>query len=97
MKYLAKGRRGWKQAVRFVASTAVGQAIDSVVFIVIGYLGQIPTRQLLPVTATMYTAKITWEFLALPISVRLSNWIKEAEGIDHIDLPESTKYNPFAH
>ena len=97
MKYLANGKRGWKQAGRFVASTATGQGVDSVVFVAIGYIGQIPAAQLIPVTATVYVVKIAWEFIALPLSVRLSNYIKDAEGVDHIDLPKYTKYNPFVH
>lgn len=96
MKYLAGGRRGWKQALRFVASTAAGQAVDSVIFMAIGYTGQVPADQLIPIGATMYAVKIAWEFLALPISMRLANWMKEAEGIDFIDRPEFTKYSPFA-
>src|SRR5437667_4095156 len=32
MKYWAKGERGWRQAWRFVASTIVGEGVDSVVF-----------------------------------------------------------------
>ncbi len=96
MKYWAHGARGIQQSWRFVASTIVGEALDSVVFMFVGFLGVIPTDDLLRTIATIWVAKVIYEIVALPATTYLANWVKRIEGIDHIDTPQATTYNPFA-
>jgi uncharacterized integral membrane protein (TIGR00697 family) len=95
MKYAANGRRGLAQGWRFVASTIVGEAVDSVVFMMIAFWGRIPTSDLLHTLLTLYVVKVGYEIVALPFSTRLSNWLKRVEGVDHIDTPATTSYSPF--
>lgn len=95
MKYFQNGKRGLIQGWRFVASTMVGEAVDSVIFMSVGFLGNIPTPDLIKTIGTIYVFKVLYEIVMLPISVKLSNWVKSIEGVDKIDRPEATRYNPF--
>ncbi len=96
MKYLEKGKRGVKQGWRFAASTAVGEGIDSVIFMSIAFFGVLSAGELARTTITLYLVKVAYEIVVLPFSIRLSNWIKKVEGVDKIDRPEEVSYNPFS-
>lgn len=96
MKYFEKGKRGLAQGWRFVASTVVGEAVDSMVFMTIAFAGQIPPMDLMKTMLTLYVVKVVYEIVALPLSVPFSNWVKKREGLDQIDYPEKTNYNPFS-
>lgn len=95
MKFLQCGERGLKQGWRFVASTIVGEAVDSIVFMTLAFSGTIGTGDLIRTMVTLYLCKVIYEIVALPISTRFANWVKKVEGVDHIDTPETTNYNPF--
>lgn len=96
MKYNQHGARGFSQGCRFVASTVVGEAVDSSVFFSVAFYGVVATPHLLGMLITIYFAKVLYEILALPISMRIANWIKECEHSDNIDDPQTTDYNPFS-
>jgi uncharacterized integral membrane protein (TIGR00697 family) len=96
MKYRHTGQRGMKQGWRFVVSTIVGEAIDSFVFMSVGFLGVLATTDVITTMISIYVAKVLYEIVSLPVSVKLANWIKLVEGVDKIDYPEQTNYNPFA-
>jgi queuosine precursor transporter len=96
MKYKEEGKRGWKQGWRFVASTAVGEGVDSILVMILAFGGLLATRDLLTTMVTLYLVKVAYEIIALPISIPLSNLIKRVENIDKIDTPQNTNYNPFA-
>ncbi|HKX31220.1 MAG TPA: queuosine precursor transporter [Blastocatellia bacterium] len=95
MKYWDRGKRGIKQAWRFIASTIVGEGIDSVVFMVIAFTGKLTVSEMITTGGTLYLFKVLYEIIATPISVRFAEWVKRIEGVDHIDYPEYTDYNPF--
>ena len=95
MKYLEKGERGLKQAWRFIASTIVGEAVDSIVFFGVAFAGVLAFPDLWKVAASAYVVKVIIEVIMTPVSTRFSNWVKKVEGIDHIDTPKDTSYNPF--
>ena len=92
MKYRARGEKGFSQAKRFVMSTLVGEALDSVIFMSVAFGGIFPTNDLIKTAVTIYVFKVVYEVLALPISMRAAEWVKEKEGIDKIDNPETTNY-----
>jgi hypothetical protein len=96
MKYWAKGERGVKQGWRFVASTIVGEAIDTGVVMTIAFAGVMDTKNFVKTTLILYAVKVVYEIVALPLSVPFSNWVKRLEHIDKIDDPDKTNYNPFA-
>lgn len=95
MKYSQAGAKGARQAWRFVASTIAGEAVDSIVFLSIGFWGTIPPADLIATMLTIYCVKVTYEVLALPLSTRLANWLKTVECVDVTDTPADTNYNPF--
>ena len=96
MKYIAQGKRGFSQAWRFIASTIVGEAVDSSVFIVVAFAGIFSGKELFMSALGIYIFKVIYEIVVTPITVRFANWVKKIEGVDHIDIPDSTNYNPLA-
>ena len=96
MKYRQNGRRGMSQVSRFVWSTVVGEGFDSIIFMGVGFLGVIPLPSLITTILTIWTVKVLYEIVVLPITIRISNWVKDIEFVDVIDDPATTNYNPFA-
>jgi hypothetical protein len=96
MKYSVRGKRGLSEGWRFVASTIVGEGVDSVVFMTIAFYGVLPTPILVNGIISIYLLKVAYEIIATPFSTRFANWLKKAEGMDHLDAPQTTNYNPFA-
>ena len=84
---------GKNMPARFVASTVVGQAVDTVVFVMIAFLGVLPTAALPGIIVSGWVFKVGWEILALPISLSFAKWLKRAEGVDVYDT--DTDFNPF--
>jgi len=95
MKYWASGSRGWRLSWRFVASTIVGEGVDTIVFMTIAFTGVFSPTDFARTAFSLYVFKVLYEVAALPVSTRFANWVKRYEGLDHIDTPERTNYNPF--
>jgi uncharacterized integral membrane protein (TIGR00697 family) len=95
MKFAQRAKLGLAQSWRFLASTLVGEAVDSVVFMLVGFAGVLPLREVLATALTIYCVKVAVELVALPGSTRLANWLKRAEAFDKVDDPVATRYNPF--
>lgn len=87
--------RGKAMSLRFVGSTVVGQAVDTTVFVVIAYWATPGngTRQILGIILTGWVFKVAWEVVALPLTLRIVNYLKKAENEDHFDI--NTNFNPF--
>lgn len=66
------------------------------VFMTVAFAGVMATPKLLKVVFTIWTIKVLYEIFALPLSMRFTNWVKRIEGLDVIDEPATTNYNPFA-
>jgi uncharacterized integral membrane protein (TIGR00697 family) len=96
MKFLHDGKKGFKQAWRFVASTIAGELVDSIVFMSIAFIGVLSTKNIITTIITIWIAKVLYEIIALPISTRFANYVKKVDGVDEIDYPDHTNYNPFA-
>ena len=90
MKVSQKGRH---MAVRFVASTIGGQAIDTAVFVVLAFGGTMASADLGFVFLSGWAVKVAWEVIALPITVPVVRWIKRIEKEDVYD--KKTNFNPF--
>ncbi|HEY9676851.1 MAG TPA: queuosine precursor transporter [Drouetiella sp.] len=95
MKFAQKGRRGIHQAMRFMASTALGELVDTVIFFPLAFLGTVPTMDLLYTMLCIYIAKLVYELLSLPVSTRVANYVKRIEGLDVIDDPQTTDYKIY--
>jgi uncharacterized integral membrane protein (TIGR00697 family) len=90
LKILTRGRWLW---TRTVGSTIVGQAVDTVLVILIAFYGRIPTARLPAVMLTGYLLKVGYEALATPVTYLVINFLKRAEKADAYDAHIS--FNPF--
>ena len=86
--------RGAAMPVRFVASTVVGQLVDTAVFVLIAFTGTMPRAALFTITLSAWAVKVGWEVIALPLTVPIVKALKRAENEDHFDI--DTNFNPFA-
>ncbi len=90
MKVATEGRWLW---TRTIGSTLVGQALDTVLFVVIAFVGVLPGSLLPTLLISNYLFKCGVEILFTPITYRVTHWLKHQEQEDHYD--RDTDFNPF--
>ena len=90
MKILTKGRWLWS---RTIASTLVGEGLDTLLFVFIAFFGVLEGDLLLAVLVSNYVFKCGLEIAITPATYRVVNGLKRAEGEDHYDY--DTNFNPF--
>lgn len=91
MKVLTKGRWLWS---RTIASTLVGEGVDSLIFILVATLaGVFPWELFGTLTLTNYIFKVGVEVIMTPLTYQIVNWLKRAENEDYYDI--HTRFNPF--
>jgi hypothetical protein len=90
MKILTGGRYLW---MRTVGSTVVGQAVDSVVVMTIGFGFTQSWSTILKLAISAYLGKVAYEALMTPITYAVVGWLKRREGVDTFDY--STEFSPF--
>jgi queuosine precursor transporter len=92
MKVLTNGRNLW---ARTIASTLVGQLVDTIMFVVVASaFGVFPWSLFLTLTVTNYVFKCGVESLMTPVTYIVVNFLKRAEDEDYYD--RDTNFNPFA-
>jgi hypothetical protein len=91
MKILTGGRLLW---ARTIASTIVGEGIDSVIFYPVAFYGTWSNELLLEVLVGNYLVKVAWEAVNTPLTYRVVNFLKRAEGEDYFD--RGTNFTPFS-
>lgn len=90
MKLLTGGRHLW---TRTIGSTVVGQAVDSLIFYPLAFLGVWETHLVVAVMLSNYLMKVGWEALLTPVTYRIVGFMKRHEGIDVYDI--GTDFTPF--
>lgn len=90
MKVATKGRFLW---ARTIGSTLVGQGLDSLVFMLIAFIGIIPANALANAIITQWLVKSAYEAIFTPMTYRIVAFLKRREGIDVYD--HNTRFNPF--
>ena len=90
MKIATKGR--WLGA-RTIGSTLVGEGLDSLVFITIAFIGEIPMPQLASAIVLQWLVKSAYEAAVTPLTYVVIHFLKREEGIDVYD--HSTRFNPL--
>ncbi|MGE0083576.1 MAG: queuosine precursor transporter [Desulfococcaceae bacterium] len=90
MKIATRGRWLW---ARTIASTIVGQGLDSLVFITLAFAGTIPPAGLVQAIVTQWLVKSAYEALATPLTYKVVNFLKSKEEMDAYD--HETRFNPF--
>jgi uncharacterized integral membrane protein (TIGR00697 family) len=91
-----KAMGGRRMGLRFVASTVVGQGLDSLIFYPIAFYGLEgwPTGELMKTVLSQWAIKTGWEIILLPFTVAIVVALKRREGVDVFD--EGTNFSPFA-
>jgi queuosine precursor transporter len=90
MKVLTEGRWLW---MRTIASTVVGEGLDSLIFITIAFTGVIPASMILSTVLTQWLVKSGYEVLATPLTYAVVGFLKRTEGLDTYDRDIS--FNPL--
>ena len=90
MKLWTRGRWLW---TRTVGSTVVGQAVDSLIFYPLAFLGVWTAAGVTQVAVTNFALKVGWEVLLTPLTYLVVGGLKRAEGIDVFD--RGTDFTPF--
>jgi len=90
MKLWTNGKFLW---TRTIGSTIVGEAVDSLLFYPIAFLGTWPTELVIQVMTANYMMKVAWETIMTPVTYRIVAFLKKAESEDYYDW--ETDFSPF--
>lgn len=88
MKVASKGRHF---SVRAIASTLVGEGVDSLIFFPCAFAGILPFSDMLPMMIAQTALKTLYEIIVLPVTIRVVNYVKRVEETDVYD--EGISYN----
>jgi hypothetical protein len=91
LKILTRGRWLW---LRTIGSTLVGQGLDSLVFIVLAFVGTIPVAGMLTAVVAQWLAKTAYEAAVTPLTYAVIRFLKQHEGVDVYD--NETDFNPLS-
>ena len=75
MKLLTNGTMLW---TRTVESTIVGQAVDTMLVIILTFAGKYPAMTLINMILTGYGLKVAYEVLATPLTYAVVGALKRA-------------------
>lgn len=91
MKVSTRGRWLW---TRTIASTLVGEGVDTFIYILVASLaGIFPWESFTSLVLTNYLFKVTVEALFTPVTYWVVNSLKQAEGEDFFDI--GTRFTPL--
>ena len=90
MKLATKGKYLW---MRTIGSTFAGEAVDSLIFYPLAFLGTWSNEQVVSVLIGNYLLKVFWEVIATPLTYKIVGFLKRVEHEDHFD--RDTNFNPF--
>lgn len=90
MKIATNGRFLWS---RTIGSTLVGEGLDSLVFILLAFVGTIPAADMILAIVTQWLFKSLYEVFATPLTYLVVNRLKRSEGMDVYD--RDTRFNPL--
>lgn len=90
MKLATGGKHLW---MRTIGSTFAGEAVDSLIFYPLAFLGTWSNEQVVSVLIGNYFLKVGWEVIATPVTYKIVAFLKRVENEDHFD--RETNFNPF--
>ena len=91
MKIWTEGRWLWS---RTIASTLVGEGVDTLIFMMIAFFGVFPLPVFISMIMVQYVWKVAYEIAATPLTYKIVAVLKRREGIDTFD--RGVRYNPFS-
>ena len=80
-------------SARFITSTVCGQTVNTAVFYIFGLWALIPARLLTKSIVVASVTKVSVELLLLPVTLKVSLWLKRIENVDCFD--RVTNFNPL--
>ena len=89
MSKMKVAMNGNKFSVRAIASTVVGEAADSTIFISIAFWGILSANQLVLMIITQALLKVLYEIIILPVTQQVVSYIKKKEQTDVYDTNDS--------
>jgi uncharacterized integral membrane protein (TIGR00697 family) len=90
LKIFTNGKYLW---TRTVGSTVVGQAVDTIFFVVILFYGELPAEAIFTIVVSSYIFKVLVEIVFTPFTYVIIKKLKKLEGQDVFD--NGVNYNPF--
>jgi queuosine precursor transporter len=92
MKLWTRGRHLWS---RTIGSTAVGQALDSMIFYPLAFWGSDgwTNEAIIQLVISQFILKVLWEVLLTPVTYAVVGWLKRREDVEIFD--EGTNFSPF--
>ena len=90
MKVATEGKFLW---LRTIGSTFAGEAVDSLIFYPVAFLGTWSNQQVVSVMIGNYFIKVLWEVVATPLTYVVVGYLKRIEHEDYFD--RETDFNPF--
>lgn len=81
MDKLKKKKNNQKLWHRTILSSIFGEAVDSVVFLTIAFIGTIDFTNLVIMIFSVYLLKLSVEILFTPVLIKIINKLKEMEGL----------------
>ena len=90
MKVWSNGKHLW---MRTIGSTIIGEAIDSIIFYPVAFLGIWSNALVIEVMISNYIIKVIWEIVMTPFTYKIVSFLKHAEKVDYYD--RNTNFNPF--
>jgi queuosine precursor transporter len=94
LSVLKKATRGRFLWTRTISSTVVGQALDTALFITVGFIGTVPRGVLLQMIIAQYLFKVFYEVALTPLTYLIVRSVKRREKTDTFDT--GVVYNPFS-
>jgi uncharacterized integral membrane protein (TIGR00697 family) len=85
--------KGKYMGARFAVSTIIAALIDSIVFIPIAFHTVLSPANMAMLIVNIWMVKVAVEIIFIPVSVRITNWLKEKEQSDVYD--NDTNFNIF--
>jgi queuosine precursor transporter len=88
LKIVTQGRWLW---TRTIASTLVGQGLDSAIFVTLAFVGT--GAPIVEVIVAQWLFKSAYEIVATPLTYLVVNYLKRVEGVDTFDV--TTNFSPI--
>ena len=80
--------------LRYVGSTICGVGIENTLFCFLAFYLILPTEVIGKMILIQLLLKVGYEILVLPITYKITNYLKSKDKIDHYDF--NTQFNPFS-
>ncbi len=90
LKVRTRGRWLW---LRTVASTLVGEGLDTVLFVLLAFYGVLPDALLPTIITSNYVFKVGMEAIMTPVTYWVIDGLKRLENEDYYD--RETNFTPF--